>query len=69
MNPGMSFTEMVAQFGVPYDGVTSGFFTLRYFTEEGKEIVLYCNPRYFVGTNQPEDFAIVHIHWPEDIDG
>ena len=69
LKEGMMFSEMVEQFGLPYNGVTSGFFTLRYFTEEGKEIVLYCNPRYSVETNQPEDFAIGHIHWPEDIDG
>ena len=69
LKEGMMFSEMVEQFGLPYNGITSGFFTLRYFTEEGKEIVLYCNPRYSVETNQPEDFAIGHIHWPKDIDG
>ncbi len=36
LKEGMMFSEMVEQFGLPYNGVTSGFFTLRYFTEEGK---------------------------------
>ncbi len=65
LKEGMTFSEMVEQFGLPYNGVTSGFFTLRYFTEEGKTIVLYCNPRYFAATNQAEDFIIFDIKWPE----
>ena len=68
LREGMTFKEMVEEFGLPYNGQTSGFFTLNYYTEEGKTIVLYCNPTYTVNDNHADDFFIVNILWPEDID-
>ena len=65
LEEGMKFSEIVEQFGLPYNGVTSGLFTFRYFTEEGKVIVLYCNPRCFAETKLVDDFTIDRIIWPE----
>ena len=66
---GMTFGEMVEIYGLPYDGTTSGFLTMRYFTEEGKTIVLYFDPSYTADGGETEDYVISSIHWPEDIDG
>ncbi len=54
---GMSFTEMVAQFGVPYDGDTSGFLSVRYFTAEGNRITIYVFPHYDENHNV-DDYSI-----------
>ncbi|MBQ9543914.1 MAG: hypothetical protein IJV00_02160 [Clostridia bacterium] len=68
LKEGMSFAEAVELFGLPYNGQTSGMFTLNYYTEEKKTIVLYLTPiRY----SQEEgkvigDYYITDILWPKE---
>ncbi len=38
---GLSLKEVVEKFGVPYDGPTSGMFTLCYYTEDGYTVLMY----------------------------
>ncbi len=38
---GLSLKEVVEKFGVPYEGPTSGMFTLCYYTEDGYTVLMY----------------------------
>ena len=63
LKPGMTFAEMVEEFGLPYNGFTSGFFTLIYYTDTEKPIVVYMTTRQ---SALPEfEYEIMDISWPE----
>ncbi len=60
LKEGMNFNEMVEQFGIPYNGLTSGLLTLVYYTEENYTILMY------LSTDNDSNYYVQSIHWPTD---
>ena len=63
LREGMTFKEMVEEFGLPYNGLTSGMFTLTYYTEDGYTILVYIG-KYT--KDDPDGYYVQSIRWPAE---
>ena len=57
---GLPLKDAVEKFGVPYDGPTSGMFTLCYYTEDGYTVLMYIGADESVS---PFNYYIQDILW------